>query len=111
MRQMIVFAIKRIRGLEIVQAADGVEGYKQLSQGSYDLIITDIIMPVMDGLKLISLIRSNDAYKDIPIIVISTRGGKEDREKALALGANSYIMKPIQSYNVYTEVKRLLEIE
>jgi two-component system chemotaxis response regulator CheY len=111
MRQMISFALKRIRGLEIVEAGDGVDGYKKLTTEKFDLMLTDVIMPVMDGLKLISLVRSREETRHLPIIVITTRGAEEDRAKAMALGANSYILKPIQSFNVYTEVRKLLGIE
>lgn len=111
MRQMISFALKRIRGLEIVEAGDGVDGYKRLTTEKFDLMLTDVIMPVMDGLKLISLVRSREETRHLPIIVITTRGAEEDRAKAMALGATSYILKPIQSFNVYTEVRKLLGIE
>ena len=96
MRQLIAFALKRIRGVKIVEANDGVDGLKKLSAQSFDLILTDINMPIMDGLKLVSLVRNDANYKDIPIVVITTEGAQEDRERALALGANDYITKPIQ---------------
>jgi len=82
MRQLISFALKRLRGAEIVEAGDGVEGLKKLNSDTFDLIITDINMPVMDGLKLISLVRRDVKYRNIPIMVITTEGGAEDRERA-----------------------------
>lgn len=108
MRQLISFALKRLRDAEIMEAADGVEGLKKLNSESFNLIITDINMPVMDGLKLISLIRRDIKYRSIPIMVITTEGGAEDRERALALGANAYITKPIQAGSVLEVVKSLL---
>lgn len=110
MRQLISFALKRLRDTEIMEAADGVEGLKKLNSDTFQLIITDINMPVMDGLKLISLIRRDVKYRSIPIMVITTEGGAEDRERALALGANAYITKPIQAGNVLEVVKSLLGI-
>jgi len=110
MRQLISFALKRLRDAEITEAADGVEGLKKLNSDSFNLVITDINMPVMDGLKLISLIRRDVKYRSIPIMVITTEGGAEDRERALALGANAYITKPIQAGNVLEVVKSLLGI-
>ena len=100
MRQLIVFALKRLRGTSIVEASDGVDGLKKLSTDKFDLIFTDINMPVMDGLKLVSLLRSNESYKVTPIVVITTEGAQEDRERALALGANDYITKPIQANRI-----------
>ena len=108
MRQLIVFALKRIRGFQISEANDGVDGLKKLSAEKYDLILTDINMPIMDGLKLVSMVRNDPNYKEIPIIIITTEGAAEDRERALALGANAYITKPIQTNQILETVKELM---
>ena len=110
MRQLIVFALKRIRGFQIVEANDGVDGLKKLSAEKFDLILTDINMPIMDGLKLVSMVRNDPNYKETPIIVITTEGAIEDRERALALGANEYITKPIQTMKILETVKKLMSI-
>ncbi|MDH3997688.1 MAG: response regulator [Desulfuromonadales bacterium] len=110
MRQLIVFALKRIRGFQIVEANDGVDGLKKLSADKFDLILTDINMPIMDGLKLVSMVRNDPNYKETPIIVITTEGATEDRERALALGANEYITKPIQTMKILETVKKLINI-
>lgn len=110
MRQLIAFALKRIRGVRIVEANDGVDGLKKLSSERFDLILTDINMPIMDGLKLVSLVRNDANYKTIPIVVITTEGAQEDRERALALGANDYITKPIQPTKILDVAKSLLKV-
>lgn len=110
MRQLIVFALKRIRGLSIVEANDGVDGLKKLSSDKFDLIFTDINMPIMDGLKLVSLARNDPGYKAVPIVIITTEGASEDRERALAIGANDYITKPIQTTRIIEVAKKLLNI-
>ena len=109
MRQLIVFALKRIRGLQIAEANDGVVGLKKLSSEKFDLILTDINMPIMDGLKLVSLIRNDPNYKEVPVVVITTEGAQEDRERALSLGANEYITKPIQTAKIIDVVRSLLD--
>src|SRR3970040_2142435 len=109
MRQLIIFALKRLRNIKFTEADDGVDGLKKLSQDIYNLIITDINMPVMDGLKLVSLIRKDALHKDIPVVIITTEGGKEDRERAITLGANAYLTKPIQAPQVLKVVKELLK--
>ena len=111
MRQLLVFALHRIKQIEVTEAEDGVDGLRKLTNDNFDLIITDINMPIMDGLKLVKRIRSDDKYKDVPIIIITTEGGAEDRQRALALGANAYITKPIQAPQVITQVKELLELD
>ncbi len=108
MRQLIGFALKRMPGVEVMEASDGVDGLKKINSNHFDLIITDINMPVMDGLKLISLVRKDVNYKNVPIMIITTEGGAEDRERALTLGADAYITKPIQAGNVVDTVKSLL---
>ena len=110
MRQLIVFALKRIRGFQISEANDGVDGLKKLSADKFDLIVTDINMPIMDGLKLVSMVRNDPNYKETPIIIITTEGATEDRERALALGANEYITKPIQTMQILETVKKLMHV-
>ena len=110
MRQLIVFAIKRIPGMRVVEAQDGLDGLSKLSAGWFDLVIIDINMPVMDGLKLVSMVRKNELHKDTPILIITTQANEEDRNKAAELGVNEYLTKPVQAQQVVETVKRLLKI-
>ena len=110
MRQLIVFALRRIPKLSIVEAEDGLEALKKLAAQRFDIVLTDINMPVMDGLKLVHRIRSDETLKDIPVVIITTEGGTEDRQRALALGANAYVTKPIQGPHVLATVKDLLKL-
>ena len=110
MRQLIVFALKRIRELDVVEADDGVDALRKLAGGRFDIILTDINMPIMDGLKLVKRVRSDEVHKGVPIVIITTEGGEEDRQRALALGANAYITKPIQAPQVIAKVKELLGV-
>jgi len=110
MRQLLVFALRRLKDVEIVEAQDGMDGLRKVSSEEFDLTLIDINMPVMDGLKLIRLMRGEESLKDIPIVVITTEGANEDRERAIALGANEYLTKPIQANRVLTVVKGLLKV-
>jgi two-component system chemotaxis response regulator CheY len=110
MRQLLVFALQRLRELEVTEADDGVDALRKLNGQRYDIIITDINMPIMDGLKLVKRIRSDEAHKDVPIVVVTTEGSHEDRQRALALGANAYITKPIQGPQVVAKVRELLQL-
>jgi two-component system chemotaxis response regulator CheY len=111
MRQLLVFALRRLKSVEIVEAQDGMDGLRKISSDHFDLALIDINMPVMDGLKLISLIRGEESLKDIPIVVITTEGAKEDRDRALVLGANEYLTKPIQANRVLAVARGLLKLE
>ena len=110
MRQLLVFALSRVKNLKVVEADDGVDGLRKLAAGKFDIILTDINMPIMDGLKLVKRIRIDPVHKDTPVIIITTEGSVEDRKRALELGANAYITKPIQAPQVIAKVKELLKI-
>ncbi|MGH7270052.1 MAG: response regulator [Polyangiaceae bacterium] len=111
MRHLIVLALSRMKNVHITEADDGVDGLRKLAAGKFDIILTDINMPIMDGLKLVKRVRGDPAHRDVPIIVITTEGSSEDRQRALQLGANAYITKPIQAPQVIAKVKELLKIE
>lgn len=111
MRQLLVFALARVKRVQVTEAEDGVDALRKLASGKYDLIMTDINMPIMDGLKLVKRIRSDEKHANTPIIVITTEGSTEDRQRAMALGANAYITKPIQAPQVIQKVKELLKLE
>ena len=111
MRQLVVFALGRLRNLSVTEADDGVDGLRKLASARYDIIVTDINMPIMDGLKLVKRVRSDPVHKDTPIVIITTEGSQEDRQRALQLGANAYITKPIQAPQVIATVKELLRID
>jgi len=111
MRQLIAFSLKRFQNVEIIEAVDGLDALRKLAgPEKIDLILTDINMPVMDGLKLVSMVRHNASLKNIPIIIITTEGAEEDRERGLALGANAYIAKPIQSSHLIKTISELLAV-
>lgn len=109
MRQLISFSLKRFKNAKILEAVDGVDALKKLSSSKVDLILTDINMPVMDGLKLVAVVRGTEDFKKVPIIIITTEGADEDRERGMALGANAYIAKPIQSSHLIRTISDLLD--
>lgn len=111
MRQLLVFALKRLKDVEIIEAQDGMDGLRKVTSDHFDLAFVDINMPVMDGLKLISLIRGEPSLASMPICVITTEGAQEDRERAISLGANEYLTKPIQANKVLSVAKSLLKLD
>jgi len=111
MRQLISFSLKRIRGAKISEAGNGVEALKKLSEIKFNLIVADINMPLMDGLKLLSLVRKDPNHAQIPFIIVSTEGADTDKDKGMQLGANAYLPKPIQTNELLKTVKQLVKIE
>jgi two-component system chemotaxis response regulator CheY len=89
-----------LEGLEvpvkITEASSGFEALRCLPREPFDLIVTDINMPDINGLELVSFAKSNDAYRSIPLVIVSTEGSERDREKGLELGADAYLVKPFE---------------
>ena len=109
MRQLIVFALRSMEGLTIVEAVDGLDGLKKTKNEEFDSAIVDNNMPLMDGLKLISNIRQDEKKKNIPVVIISTESSPDTKKRAAALNVNAYITKPIMAGQVYKTVWTLLE--
>jgi len=80
-------------GYRVTTAVNGIDGLNKAKTGGYDLLITDIDMPRMNGIELISTLRSIDRFKPLPIIVVSYKDRAEDRQKALEAGADRYVTK------------------
>ena len=109
MRQLIVAALDAVPGLEVVEAGDGLDALRKIAGARFDIILTDINMPILDGLKLVKRLRSDEAYRDVPVVIITTESAEEDRQRALALGATAYLTKPVQAREVVPLVQELLK--
>ena len=109
MRSFISSTIEEIDDVMSTEAASGFEALKILPQHTFNLIITDINMPDINGLELIRFIRDNDRYRETPLIIISTESSQRDRERGLALGANAYLVKPFKPATLKETVKRYLK--
>lgn len=108
MRALIVATIEDMGGLEVVEAANGFEALRALPREKVDMVITDINMPNINGLELVSFVRNNPAYSQIPIIIVSTEASERDREKGIALGANAYLVKPFDPQDLQSLVLRFI---
>lgn len=112
-RQLLVFALQRIKDLEIVEAQNGMDGLRQIVSDHFNLAFIDINMPGMDGvdgLTLISLIRGDESLTSLPICVITTEAAHDQRKRAIALGANESLTIPIQANRVLSVAKRQLKL-
>ncbi len=107
-RSMMRVSLEEAGGFFVEEAGNGFEALKALPTRRFDLIITDINMPDINGLELISFVRSNPAYSDIPLIIVSTEKSDEDKKRGLALGASSYVIKPFSKEDLMTEVNKVL---
>lgn len=105
-RQLIELNLKKVPGLKVVTAVDGKDGLEKVKTIKPNLVLTDVNMPNMTGLELVAAIREFD--KEIPIVVITTKGDPGDSDKGLAAGANAYITKPINGAQLIETVRSLL---
>jgi two-component system, chemotaxis family, chemotaxis protein CheY len=108
-RRILSQALQHI-GVDAVGAVDGADAWRRLQSARPDVILTDINMPIMDGLKLIRLVRAGGPHQRTPIVVITTESAEEDRRRAIALGASAYLVKPVQPQQVLEVVRPLLDL-
>jgi two-component system, chemotaxis family, chemotaxis protein CheY len=107
-RSFLVATLEEIDDFEIVEASSGFEALKLLPRRKFSLIITDINMPDINGLELINFVKSNLQYSSIPLIVVTTEGAEHDRQKGMALGADAYLVKPIDPVQLQELVRKFL---
>jgi len=109
MRRQLCAALQRM-AIRTVEAGDGAEAWRRLQAATFHVILTDINMPLMDGLKLLGLVRAGGAHQRTPVVVITTESAEEDRRRAQGLGANAYLLKPVQAQQVVDAVRELLHL-
>lgn len=105
----IISTILKTSGFSVDTAVNGIDGLEKIYKNEYDLVISDINMPKMDGLTMIKTLRENKDYKNLKIIVLSTEEEDEDKERGLQAGANIYLIKPVKPKDLVTNVKMLLD--
>ncbi len=108
MRSFISSTIQSSGDYEVYESATGFEALKLLPRINFKLIITDINMPDINGLELISFVRKNQQYKNIPLVIISTEGTETDRRKGISLGANEYLVKPFKPEELHNIIKKYI---
>lgn len=107
-RNLVAFIMKK-EGFKVTMAEDGLDGLEKLYSAEHiDLIVSDINMPRMDGFTFIKTVREQEAYRDVPIVVLSTEGKEQDIKQGLQLGANLYMVKPAQPDKMMKNIRMLL---
>ena len=95
MRSLLASSLEDLEDpIKIVEAESGFEALRFLPREDFDLVVTDINMPDINGLELVSFIKNNPKYATIPLVIVSTEGSDRDRDKGLGLGADAYLIKP-----------------
>ncbi|MFN4149714.1 MAG: response regulator, partial [Candidatus Sericytochromatia bacterium] len=94
LNQLTISSFLQLSGFDVDIEVDGLKGLKIISENKYDLIFSDIEMPNMNGLEFLKRVKSMDSHKNIPIVILSSVNKQDIIDKALHLGAVSYINKP-----------------
>ncbi|MBV7316940.1 MAG: response regulator [Shewanella sp.] len=107
MRQMVGFTLKTA-GFDVTEACNGDEALTVAQQGQYDLVISDVNMPVMDGITLIRNLRTLPAYKFTPLLMLTTESGGDKKQEGRAAGATGWIVKPFNPDQLLATVRKVL---
>ena len=112
MRRIIKNTLQRLGHKDILEGGDGVEGWNVLNSNSdIDMLITDWNMPEMNGLELVKKVRADSRFIDLPIIMVTTEGGKAEVITALKAGVNNYIVKPFTPQVLKEKLGAVMGIE
>ncbi len=109
MRRIVVNTLKRIGFNDVVEATNGKDALVKLYSEKIDFIITDWNMPEMNGLEFVQAVKADDNYKNIPILMITTRGVKDDIIQAMKVGVSSYIVKPFTPQTLKEKIESILK--
>ncbi|MFT7243740.1 MAG: two-component system chemotaxis response regulator CheY [Candidatus Azotimanducaceae bacterium] len=108
MRQMVAFTLKGA-GYEVQEACDGAEALEFAKGNHYDLVLSDVNMPNMDGLTLTRELRSLPEYKFTPILVLTTESGGDKKMEGKSAGATGWIVKPFNPDQLLNTIKRVMD--
>lgn len=108
MREMIVACLRPESELAFTQAASGLEAIEKLSLQRFDVVVLDLNMPDIGGIEVVEFVRSQDTLRDLPIIIVTTRGDEASRARALSAGASRFMTKPFTPEGILAEVRGLL---
>ena len=107
MRRMIMAALSP-KGIAFEQAESGLGAIERITLSQIDLVILDLNMPDVHGLEVLRFIRGREGLRDLPVIILTTRGDPQSRTAALEAGATLYMTKPFQPQAIVAEVERLM---
>jgi two-component system chemotaxis response regulator CheY len=106
MRSFVATALEEVGIVDITQVPSGFAALQALPGSRFDLVISDVNMPDINGLELIRFIRKSPDHARVPLVVISTEGRDRDRERCMSLGASGYLVKPFAPAALIAEIKK-----
>jgi len=107
-RQMVNFTLKSA-GYDVVEAVDGKDGLDKAAKDKFDMIVTDLNMPNLDGIQLITALRKLPGYSFVPILMLTTESQAEKKDEGRKAGATGWIVKPFNADQLTSVLKKLLK--
>jgi two-component system chemotaxis response regulator CheY len=108
MRDMIVACLRAVPGTSFVHASTGLEAIERLSLAPFDLMVLDVNMPDVGGIEVLEFVRAQDRLRALPVLIVTTRGDDESRERVLRAGASAFLAKPFKPEAIIAEARALL---
>ena len=109
MRDMVAACLRPLGSVAFEYAGTGLEAIERLALAGFDLVVLDLNMPDVGGVEVIEFVRSQDHLRTLPILIVTTRGDDESRQRVLDAGASSFLAKPFAPLQILDEVRRLLD--
>jgi two-component system chemotaxis response regulator CheY len=108
MRKMVIASLSAIGDVAFEQAVSGLDAIERLTVSAIDLVVLDLNMPDVHGLEVLRFIRGQQTLRDLPVVVLTTRGDEDSRQATLGEGATLYLTKPFQPSAIAAEIRPLL---
>ena len=108
MRDMVIACLRGLPGAQFIHAGSGLEAIERLSLSAFDLVVLDLNMPDIGGIEVLEFVRGQDKLRELPIVVVTTRGDEGSRVRALGAGASRFMTKPFTPDAILSEVQALL---
>ncbi len=108
MRDMIIACLRAIPETSFVHASSGLEAIERLSLATFDMMVLDLNMPDIGGVEVLEFVRGQDTLRSLPVMIVTTRGDEQSRERVLQAGATSFLAKPFTPDAIIAEVRAIL---
>lgn len=111
MREMVAACLRPLGAVSFEFAGTGLEALERLALAPFDLMVLDLNMPDVGGVEVVEFVRAQDRLRDLPILIVTTRGDDESRAQVVGAGASSFLAKPFAPAEILDEVRRLLAVD